>query len=141
MPLQITLTLKSTPTTAYLYINDNHDLEGAERQLSSLLTNNYFSLTEDPDAATCFIDLSSSIEMGNVESGGTYDLNTCYCTLTLKIYNNTTQELLLDYSANDVKVLVPTNKSATQSISMCVREVMKRVNRDLPKQLKTLSIQ
>lgn len=138
---KITLTLKSTPTTAYLYINDNHDLEGAERQLSSLLTNNYFSLTEDPDAATCFIDLSSSIEMGNVESGGTYDLNTCYCTLTLKIYNNTTQELLLDYSANDVKVLVPTNKSATQSISMCVREVMKRVNRDLPKQLKTLSIQ
>lgn len=138
---KITLTLKSAPVVAYLYINDNHDLEGSERQIRSLLTNNYFSLTENPDAATCFIDLSSSIEMGDVVTGGTYDLNTCYCTLVLKIYNNATQELLLDYSANGVKVLIPASKSATQSISMCVREVMKRVNRELPKQLKTLNIQ
>lgn len=139
--VKITLTLKSSPVTAYLYINDNHDLEGAERQLRSLLANNYFSLTEDPDAATCFIDLSSSIEMDGVVSGGTLDLNTCYCTLVLKIYDNKTQEQLLDYSANNVKVLIPINKSASQSISMCVREVMKRVNRELPKQLKTLNIQ
>lgn len=138
---KITLTLKSTPVTAYLYINDNHDLEGIERQLRSMLTQNYFSLTEDPDAATCFIDLSSSLEMGSVVSGGTQDLNSCFCTLVLKIYNNSTQELLLDYSANNVKVLIPIDKSATQSIAMCIREVMKRVNRELPKQLKTLNIQ
>lgn len=137
---KITLTLKSSPVTAYLYVNDNHDLEGIERQLRSLLANN-FAFTEDPDAATCFIDLSSSISMGSVVSGGTYDLNTCYCTLVLKIYNNQTQEQLLDYSANDVKVLIPTNKSATQSISMCVREVMNRVRRELPRKIQTLNIQ
>lgn len=137
---KITLTLKSSPVTAYLYVNDNHDLEGIERQLRSLLANN-FAFTEDPDAATCFIDLSSSISMGSVVSGGTYDLNTCYCTLVLKIYNNQTQEQLLDYSANDVKVLIPTNKSATQSISMCVREMMNRVRRELPRKIQTLNIQ
>ena len=138
---KITLTLKSAPVTAYLYINDDNDLEGIDRQIRSLLTNNYFSLTEDPDAATCFIDLSSTMEMGDVVTGGTYDLNTCICTLVLRVYNNATQELLLNYSANDVKVLIPTNKSASQGIAMCVREMMKRVNRDLPKQLKTLNIQ
>ena len=138
---KVTLTLKSTPVTAYLYINDNNDLEGIDRQVRSLLTNNYFSLTEDPDAAVCFIDLSTMMEMGDVVTGGTYDLNTCFCSLVLKIYNNSTQELLLDYSANDVKVLIPVNKSATQGVAMCVREMMKRVNRDLPKQLKTLNIQ
>ena len=138
---KITLTLKSAPVTAYLYINDNNDLEGIERQIRSMLTNNYFALTEDPDAAMCFIDLSSTMEMGDVVTGGAYDLNTCLCTLVLKFYNNSTQELLLDYSANDVKVLIPTNKSAAQGIAMCVREMMKRVNRDLPRQLKTLNVQ
>lgn len=138
---KITLTLKSAPVTAYLYINENHDLEGAERQIRSLLANNHFALIEDPDAATCFIDLSSSIDMGTVVSGGMYDLNACYCTLVLKIYNNQTQVQLLDYSVNDVKVLVPVDKTAGQSIAQCVREVMRRVNRELPARLRNMNIQ
>ena len=108
--------------------------------VSSLLTNNYFSLSEDPDAAQCFVELSTKLDMGEVVTGGVYDLNTCYCTIVLKIYNNKTQQMLLNYSANQIKVLVPVNKSATASISMCVREVMKRVNRELPNQIKKLKI-
>lgn len=137
---KITLTLQSTPVTAYLYVSDNHDLEGIERQLRSLLTNNHFALTEDPDAATCFIELSSSVGMGEVVSGGMYDLNTCYCTLVLKIYDNHSQEQLLDYSVNSVKVLVPTNKTVEQTLAQCVREVMRRVNRELPDKLSKMNI-
>ena len=137
---KVTISLKSAPITAYLYVNKDNELEGIERQISSLLTNNYFTLSEDPDAATCFVDLSTKLEMGEVVTGGTYDLNTCYCSLVLKIYNNKTQQMLLNYSVNQVKVLVPVNKSATASLSMCIREVIKRVNRELPAQIKKLKI-
>ena len=135
-----TMSLKSAPIPADLYVNEDNELEGIERQISSLLTNNYFTLSEDPDAATCFVDLSTKLEMGEVVTGGTYDLNTCYCSLVLKIYNNKTQQMLLNYSVNQVKVLVPVNKSATASLSMCIREVIKRVNRELPAQIKKLKI-
>ncbi len=137
---KITLTLKSTPVTAYLHITDDHYLEGSERQIRSLLANNHFALTEDPDAAACFIELSSSVDMGEVVSGGMYDLNACYCTLVLKIYDNHSQEQLLDYSVNSVKVLVPTNKTVEQTLAQCVREVMKRVNRELPDKLRKMNI-
>ena len=137
---KITISLKSAPITAYLHVSEDHELEGCERQISSLLTNNYFSLSEDPDDAQCFVELSTKLDMGEVVTGGVYDLNTCYCTIVLKIYNNKTQQMLLNYSANQIKVLVPVNKSATASISMCVREVMKRVNRELPNQIKKLKI-
>ncbi|MCB6970588.1 MULTISPECIES: LPP20 family lipoprotein [Butyricimonas] len=136
---KVSILLKSAPITAYLYVNDN-DLEGCERHISSLLTNNYFTLSEDPDAPQCFVDLSTKMEMGETVTGGIYDLNACYCTLVLKIYNNKNQQMLLNYSVNRVKVLVPISKSAEETISMCVREVMKRVNRELPDRIKKLKI-
>ncbi len=136
---KITLTLKNSPVTAYLYAS-NDELPGCQRQIASLLANNYFVISEDPDAAQCFVDLSTTLELGGVVKGQLFDANECYCTLVLKIYNNKTQEQLMNYTADRVKVLVPTNKSVEQTSAMCVREVMKRVNRELPKQIKSLNL-
>lgn len=137
---KVTVLLKSVPVTAYLYINDENDLEGIEKRISSLLTNNHFTMSEDSDASQIFIYLTTKMELGSVVKGGMYDLNTCYCTFILKFYNNKTEKLLLDYSVNQVKVLSPVHKSAEETIAMCIREVMKRVNRELPNRLKKLSL-
>lgn len=137
---KITILLNSAPITAYLYVNDDNDLEGIEKRISSLLTNNHFTMSEDPDVSQIFIDMTTKMEMGSVVTGGVYDLNTCYCTFVLKFYNNKTEQLLLDYSVNQVKVLSPVHKSAEETIAMCIREVMKRVNRELPNRLKKMSL-
>ena len=137
---KVTIQLKASPVSAYLYINEDNDLEGIERYLSSFFTNNHFDVTPNPDTAQCFIDISSTMDMGPTVTGGSYDLNTCYCSLVIKIYNNQTEQLLLDYSVNRVKVLIPVHKSANESIAMGVREVMKRVNRELPNRLKKLNL-
>lgn len=137
---KITILLKNAPITAYLYINDDNDLEGIEKRISSLLTNNHFTMSENSDASQIFIDMMTKLEMGSVVTGGMYDLNTCYCTFVLKFYNNKTEQLLLDYSVNQVKVLSPVHKSAEETIAMCIREVMKRVNRELPNRLKKMSL-
>lgn len=136
---KVTVILSNQPVLAYLFVKDDHDLEGCERNIGSLLTNNYFSMTDDPDAALCFIELESSVEIGTTIPGAAYDLNPCFCTLTLKFYNNKTEQLLLNYTLNRIKVLTPVTKSAEESIAMCIREVMKRVNRELPMKLKKLS--
>lgn len=136
---KVTVTLEKKALTAYLYVNEQNDLEGIERHISDIIANNYFTITEDPDAADCFIDLSTTMDMGETVKGA-YDLNTCYCTLVLKIYNNKTQETLLDYSVDRVKVLSPEHKSAGETISMCIREVMKRVKRELPNKIKKMNI-
>ena len=137
---KITILLNSAPITAYLYVNDDNDLEGIEKRISSLLTNNHFTMSEDPDVSQIFIDMTTKMEMGSVVTGGVYDLNTYYCTFVLKFYNNKMEQLLLDYSVNQVKVLSPVHKSAEETIAMCIREVMKRVNRELPNRLKKMSL-
>ena len=137
---KITLELKSAPITAYLYVNEEHDLEGLEQRISSLLTNNHFTMSEDPDAPNLFIDMSTKLEMGSVMTGGMYDLNTCLCTLVLKVYNNQTEQLLLNYTVNQLKVLAPVHKTVEETMAMCIREVMKRVTRELPNRLKKLNL-
>lgn len=136
---KVTITLSRSAATAYLYMNEKNDLEGIERYVGKILANNHFTVTEDPDAAECFIDISTTMELGETVKGK-YDLNSCYCTIVIKIYNNSNQQLLLDYSENRVKVLVPENKSAEETISMCINEVMKRVKRNLPKKMQKINL-
>ena len=135
---KITLKVKSM-VTAYLHVDEDSELEGIENQLSRLLVNNYFSVTENPDDVQCFVDISSKLEVGELVTGGMYNLNACYCTLIMKFYNYKTEELLLNYEINRVKVLAPESYTAEKTLSMCVREVMRRVNRELPVRIKKLN--
>lgn len=136
---RISIIVTSPPATLYLHIGDN-DLEGCENHIRNLLGNSSFSLTDDPDSAQCFAELKSTIELGTPVSGGNYDLNVCYCTLILKIYDNMSGDALLDYSVNRLKVLSPVHKSAEGTLAAAIREVMKRVNRELPEMLKKIKL-
>ena len=124
--------------TAYLMVEGN-DLEGCERQVRSILANNYFEFTEDTQAKL-FITLSTKLDVGSVFKGELYDMNECYASLSLRIFDNVNQTQLADYQLNSIKVLVPADKSEAQAKAMCTRELMKRVNIELPKVLKKLNI-
>lgn len=137
---KITVALQQAGKTAYIYVGEQHDIEGLERALLTTLGNNHFSVTEDPDGADLFVDITTKLDLGPEVTGGTYNLNTNLCTLVMKIYNNATEALLLTYSVNNLKVLTPTHMSAEETLSACVREVMKRVNRELPSRLKKMNI-
>ena len=137
---KVVIEMEPQSATAYFYMGEDNDIEGCERPLRSLLGDEFFTLVRDHKKAQCLIDVSTVLEMGNTVTGGMYDLNTCLCTLQIKIYNNRTKALLLDYSINQHKVMVPVNKSAEQSMGMCVRELMKRAKRELPAKVKKINI-
>ena len=134
-----TITLAPQQVTAYLNVS-NSDLASCEKQIASILGNQHFTLIEDPDNATLFIDLSTTLELGGVVAGDMYDLNECLCGLVLKIYDNESTALLLNYVVDRLRVLSPANKSPEQTEMMCVRELMKRVKRELPKKIKGLEL-
>ena len=84
--------------------------------------------------------LSTEMEIGDSVHGEMYDMNECFASLTLKVYDNIKQTQLVEYSVTQVKVLVPADKSEAQAKAMCTRELMKRVNAGLPKELKKMNI-
>lgn len=137
---KVTVTVKPSSNMAYIYVNEQHDIEGLERAITTTLGNNHFKVTENPDAANVFIDFSTKMDLGPEVTGGTYNLNTNLCTMVLKFYNNATEELLLTYSVSNLKVLTPVHMSAEETYAACVREIMKRVNRELPSRLKKITL-
>lgn len=136
---KITIALTKGATKAYFYVSDNNDIEGIENDVKAIMSGDYFMMTESTSDADCFITLSTSLELGGIVSGAG-NLNTCYCSLNLKIHNNKTEALILEHNINKVKVLVPTNKSREATIKMCARELMKRVKRELPNKLKKMNL-
>lgn len=133
-----TLVLLSSNYTAY-YMVEKNDIESCDRQVRAILVNNNFDLTEDT-SANLFITLSTTFDVGGTVAGELYDMNECYAGLTLKIYDNLNQKELLNYNVPQVRVLVPVTKSEQQTMAMCARELMKRVNVQLPQTLKKLNI-
>ena len=122
------------PRIAYLQASKN-DLPAAYRQIGTLLNNNHFDLTPDIDAAEIFIDLQCEVEYAGTVTGEIQNLNECYVTLFMRFYDNNTQTLLMSYNVEQLRVLTPEKSSYEQTLAQCTRELMKRVNRELPKKL------
>lgn len=136
---KVTIQLPQQAPLAYIHVTGD-DLKGCVRQVQQLLTNEHFTVTDNPDAARVFIELGTGLDLGGAVSGELYDLNECHATLTLKFYDTKTEQLMLDYGVHRLRVLVPQNKSVEQTEAQCVREVMKRVKNELPRKLKTIRL-
>ncbi len=134
----ITLALKSSNYTAYFNVGRN-DISSCEQYVKRLLANNYFELNEST-SSDIFITYSTEFKLGSTVSGEISDLNECFCTLTVDIYNNKTQSMLLKYVIPELRVLVPTDQSATQAKATCARELVKRLNKEFPSELKKFNV-
>lgn len=136
---KVTVQLTQQAPTAYIHAT-GEDLTACARQVKQLLANEHFTVIDDPDAARIFVELNTSLDLGGTVTGELYDLNECHATLTLKFYDTTNEQLMLDYGLHRLRVLVPQNKSVEQTEAQCVRELMKRVRNELPKKLKTIRL-
>ncbi len=131
---------KDNMLSAFLQINENHDLEGIEQQIQELLSQYGIVWVENSNMADYIIDLSSSLTTQDVITSGVSDLNTCYCNLVLQIYEGNSHKRLFEYSLNEVRILTPADKSYEQTLSMCKREVIRLMRSELPKQLNKSTI-
>lgn len=125
---------QNTAKTAYLH-NAGCDLSALMKQLTAILGNNHFTITPDPDEAEIFIEVKNTVDYVGVVAGEIYNLNESHVNLHMKFYDNNTQQLLYTYDIQQLRVLSPEKNSIDQTMAQCMRELMKRVQKELPKQL------
>lgn len=136
----VTVNLETKRLTAYIQANNN-ELRTLATSIRSMLTNNYFDVVETSGQADVVVILENSLKKGASIPGELYNMIEYFSTLSVRILNNRTDAVLLNYSLNDVRTLVPENKSQQQAEAMAVRELLKRLKKEFPLRLKSLNVE
>ena len=135
-----TLTINTAQTQTSAYVRSaQSDIEAVERTVKSLLNNHFFNVVASPSEADIIVTLDNKCRKGNTVPGELYNFIEFFSTLGIKIENNRTGQILLNYSINDERTLVPENKSASQGKNMAARELIKRLNREFARELKKIT--
>ncbi len=134
----ITLALTSSNYPAYFEVKEN-DLTSCEEYVKSILANNYFELNDNVNS-TLKITYSTKFRAGGKVSGELYDFKEYYCSLSLDIFSNSTNSMLLKYVLPEQRILVPESQSETQAKLACSRELVKRLKVELPNELKKFNV-
>ena len=135
-----TLTINTVQTQTSAYVRSaQSDIEAVERTVKSLLNNHFFNVVASPSEADIIVTLDNKCRKGNTVPGELYNFIEFFSTLGIKIENNRTGQILLNYSINDERTLVPENKSASQGKNMAARELIKRLNREFARELKKIT--
>lgn len=135
-----TLTVNTAQTQTSAYVRSaQSDIEAVERTVKSLLNNHFFNVVASPSEADIIVTLDNKCRKGNIVPGELYNFIEFFSTLGIKIENNRTGQILLNYSINDERTLVPENKSASQGKNMAARELIKRLNREFARELKKIT--
>lgn len=114
--------------------------EGILRGIRSMIANKYFDLVDTPNSADVVVQVSSEFIQGNVVEGDMFNMREYFTTVVIQLKNNRSGAILLDYNLEKRRTLAPANSSTANARNAAIREVMKVINRELPKQLEQLNI-
>lgn len=135
-----TLTIEAEQTQVSAYVKSvRNDVDMVERTVKSLLNNHFFNVVTSPSEADVIVMLDNKCRKGNTVPGELYNFIEFFSTLGIKVTNNRTGQIMLNYSINDERTLVPESKAGSQGKNMAAREVMKRLNREFARELKKLT--
>lgn len=127
--------------TLNAYIQAKGEDQTVLRAVKSVLTDNYFNIVANPEAARVVIRLNTDFRKGEVVRTGISSMVTYYVGAVVKIEERETSEVLLDYSLEDVKVLQSPTVSKTAARNAAIRELVKRLQRQLPEEIKNMDVQ
>lgn len=135
----VSVSLGQTKIKAYIQVKKN-GISSLEKAVKSILANNYFDIVESRSEADVMVALNTEFETGVKVPGELYDMMECFSSVSVQLMNNRTKSVLLDYSVNRLRSLVPGNKSVAQAKEMATRELMKRIQREFNTELKKIHI-
>lgn len=120
---------------AYIQTGAGEDAT-VQRAVKNILTQHYFTIVNDPTAADFWVVLHTGFRKGEKERAGLSAVVAYYASATVKITRRESPAVVLDYVLEDVKVLQPETASATTARTAAVKELLKRLDRQLPERLK-----
>ncbi len=137
--INIELTLSQSRITAY-FEEDNMAITSLSNNISTMISNGYFDIVNSPDSADLIIKLGSTFASGREVSGDLYNTREYAGSLTLDIIDNRTQASLGRYNVDRTTALLPLDRSIEQAKQSVGREILKRVNRELPRILAQIRV-
>lgn len=122
------------------YINAlNNNIPPLTRQIASVLVNEHFEVTTNSFDATHIINLGTNlVKVGSVP-GDIENLDEWLALFVIDIEDKN-GSVLLHYSEESVRVLVPENSSLTVATQQASKELIKRFKREFPKKLSGISM-
>lgn len=134
----LTIHTEQAKVAAYVKWVQN-DMDMLERGVKSILANNYFNMAASASVADIVVTLDNKLKKGRIIPGELYNFEECFSSLSIQILDNRTNQTLMNYSINEIRTLVPENKSEAQRKNMVARELMKRLEREFNRELKKIT--
>lgn len=135
----VNVNIGQSTVNAYFKVTAGSD-ESVLRAVQGILTRHYFNVVTDPSTATVTVKLNTEFRKGEKVAGEMYNMIAYYSGAGINIIDNGTGAGVMDYALTDVKTVLSEKTSQTSARSAAIRELVKRINRELPRQLKNLNI-
>lgn len=122
------------------YINSIYnDMPDLVKQISSVLVTDNFEITTNMEDATHIIDFSTNLKKGGIVNGDLENLSEWFASLEI-VLKDKDKRLLMQYTVDDVRVLVSEAASRTVVVQQSTKEIMKRFKREFPQKLSKVNI-
>ena len=122
------------------YLNPiNNAIPPLLRQVSYVLSSEYFDATTNLYEATHIIDIATDLQKVGMVNGDLVNLDEWIATLTVALRSKE-GAVLTHYSEEGVRILVPEGSSQIVASQQASKELIKRFKREFPKQLEKVSI-
>lgn len=135
----VTLNMTSGETTAYIE-EGAMALPTLTNSIKSIVASKYFSIVSSPNSADVIIKISSSYSVGGEIKGDLYNTREYIGGVTIDFINNRTGATISSYTLTDIKTLLAVNKPESQGKQSVSREILKRINRELPGVLSKVTV-
>jgi len=134
----ITINVEESTQKAYIHSEGSNN-DALVRAVSSLLTNNHFTVVTDPEQANLLIQINSSMKKGGLIKGDMFDFNEYFTNVNIKV-SDADSRVLISYSVNNHRSLSPASASETAAWNAAVKDVMQRINKEFKKELEKVNI-
>ncbi len=130
--VNVVLNLVGSGLTAYV-MDNGMEIESLTNGIAGLISNGYFDVVTTPARADLIVKVESTFAKGGEVRGDLYNTREYSGTFNMSIIDNRTQRSVGYCNIDRVSTLLQLNASTAQAKQALSREIIKRVNRELPK--------
>lgn len=124
---------------AYIrYVGANNEM--LIKNVRNLLSNNHFSVVNNPDEANILILLKSAITKGGKVKGEMYDFIEYFTNIEMQIVDVNTSQVYLNYMVSNNRSLAKISTSETSATNAAMKETLRVLDRGLKKELEKINI-
>jgi hypothetical protein len=136
----INLDVEQGEKRAFIKAKEGEASETLTRSVAGLLSENYFTVVSDASQADLLIKIDSEIKKGSKVKGEMYDFVEYFISVGIQVMDMDDTRSVINYSVNDHRILSPESSSETVARNNAVKDVMKRISKELKKQLDNITI-